>query len=155
MTGKHTSNEARERRLRSVPPLPDPAVADEPVGLPVPLAEKVDGYVVRFASQLRQGVMAASVAIGLEVLDELMAAEVDELAGPKGKHNPDRRFYRHGTEDGSVTLGGRKVEVRRPRVRTSDDEAEAPLESYETAKAADLLGEHMVGAMLAGLSTRR
>ena len=93
MTGKHTHAEGRERLLRSVPPLPDPAVADEPVGLPAPLAEKVDGYVVRFAAQLRQGVMAASVAIGLEVLDELMAAEVDELAGPKGKHDPDRRFH--------------------------------------------------------------
>ena len=155
-TGKHTHAEGRERLLRLVPELPDPTAAeDELAGLPGPLAEKVDGYVVRFASQLRQGVMAASVAIGLEVLDELMAAEVDELAGPKGKHDPDRRFYRHGTEDGSVTLGGRKVEVRRPRVRTADDEAEAPLAAYETAKATDLLGEHMVGAMLAGLSTRR
>ena len=157
MTGKHTHAEGRERLLRLVSEPPETGAGDELIGLPGPLAERVDGYVVRFASQLRQGVMAASVAIGLEVLDELMAAEVDELAGPKGKHNPDRRFYRHGTEDGSVTLGGRKVEVRRPRVRTADDEAgaEAPLESYETAKAVDLLGEHMVGAMLAGLSTRR
>ena len=68
MTGKHTSDEGRERLLRSVPPLPEPAAADEPVGLPASLAQKVDGYVVRFASQLRQGVMAASVAIGLQVL---------------------------------------------------------------------------------------
>ena len=99
--------------------------------------------------------MAASVAIGLQVLDELMAAEVDELAGPKGKHNTQRTHVRHGSEAGSVTLGGRKVEVARPWVRTADDAAEAPLASYETAKAADLLGEQMVGAMLAGLSTRR
>jgi len=154
MTGKHTHDEGRERTLRLVPP-PTPAAADGLVGLPVPLGERVEGYTVRFAAQLRKGVLAASVAIGLEVLDELMAVEVEQLAGPKGKHNPDRGFYRHGTEDGSVTLGGRKVEVRRPRVRTSDDTAEASLEVYETARAADLLGEHMVGAMLAGLSTRR
>ena len=128
MTGKHTHDQGRERTLRSVPtPTSSPAPAGEPVGLPVSLAERVDGYTVRFAEQLRQGVMAASVAIGLEVLDELMAAEVDELAGPRGKHNPDRRFCRHGTEDGSVTLGGRKVDVRRPRVRTSDDTGEASL----------------------------
>ena len=37
---------------------------------------------------------------------------------------------------------------------TAADEAEAPLASYEAAIAADLLGEHMLGAMLAGLSTR-
>lgn len=159
MTGKHTHDEGRERMLRSLPTRGEtPAAsagADGPAGLPAALSDKVDGYAVRFAAQLRQGVMAASVAIGLEVLDELMAAEVDELAGPKGKHNPDRSHVRHGTEDGSVTLGGRKVDVRRPRVRTAADDGEARLEVYETARAADLLGEHMVGAMLAGLSTRR
>ncbi len=155
MTGKRTRDAGRERLLRSVAEPPETGACDELVGWPGPLAEKVDGYVVRFASQLRQGVMAASVAIGLQVLDELMAAEVAELAGPKGKHNPDRRFYRHGTEDGSVTLGGRKVDVTRRRVRTANDEGEAPLATYETAKASGLLGEHMVGAMLAGLSSRR
>gem|GEM_PF-5328837 len=38
-----------------------------------------------------------------------------------------------------MTLGGRRVEVARPRVRIADDAAEAPLEAYETAKAADRL----------------
>ena len=42
------------------------------------------------------------------------------LAGPKGRHDPNRTAVRHGTEDGSVTLGGRRVPVRRPRVRTAD-----------------------------------
>jgi transposase-like protein len=40
-------------------------------------------------------------------------------------------------------------------VRTAGDESEATLEVYEVAHAEDLLAEHMVGAMLAGLSTRR
>lgn len=84
-----------------------------------------------------------------------MQAEVSELAGPKGKHDPDRTHKRHGDEDGSVVLGGRKVKIRHPRVRTADDSAEAPLATYETAHASDLLAEHMVGTMLAGLSTRR
>jgi hypothetical protein len=43
------------------------------------------------------------------VIGELMEAEVAELAGPKGKHNRHRSAYRHGTEDGKVTLGGRRV----------------------------------------------
>ncbi len=115
----------------------------------------VDEMVGRFAERMREGVLAASVAIGLEVLDELMAGEVTSLAGPKGKHDPERTHKRHGTEDGSVVLGGRRVGVRRPRVRTADGSAEARLGSYETARASDLLAEHMVGAMLAGLSTRR
>jgi transposase-like protein len=99
--------------------------------------------------------MAASVAIGLDVLDQMMQSEVTGLAGPKGRHDPDRSHVRHGSEAGSVTLGGRKVPMRRPRVRTAGDESEATLEVYEVAHAEDLLAKHMVGAMLAGLSTRR
>ena len=38
-----------------------------------------------------------------------MEAEVDEVVGPKGKHDPDRTAKRHGHEDGSMTLGGRRV----------------------------------------------
>lgn len=43
-----------------------------------------------------------------------MAEEVDAVVGPKGKQNPDRVVVRHGHEDGEITLGGRRVEVRRP-----------------------------------------
>lgn len=93
--------------------------------------------------------------MGLEVLDELMGAEVTALAGPRGKHQPDRAAYRHGTDAGTVTLGGRRLTVRRPRVRSVDGSAELPLASYEAASATDLLAEGIVARMLAGLSTRR
>ena len=58
-----------------------------------------------------------------------------------------------------MTLGGRRVPVRRPRVRTvADDdgvEREVHLESYDTFASVDLLADHMVASMLAGLSGRR
>ncbi|MGZ4666304.1 MAG: hypothetical protein ACXV5Q_15060, partial [Frankiaceae bacterium] len=73
------------------------------------LAGKVGDQLELFAARMREGLLAASVAIGLDVMGELMAAEVTELAGPKGKHNPaGRTAYRHGDEDGTVVLGGRK-----------------------------------------------
>jgi len=43
-----------------------------------------------------------------------MELEVTEVVGPKGKHNGERTAKRHGHEDGSLTLGGRRVPVRRP-----------------------------------------
>jgi putative transposase len=64
------------------------------------------------------------VGVEVGVMHELMELEVDEVVGPKGRHHPDRRAVRHGHEDGSMTLGGRRVEVRRPRVRTADGEHE-------------------------------
>jgi len=57
-----------------------------------------------------------------------MELEVDEVVGPNGKHDPDRTAKRHGHEDGSMTLGGPRVAVRRPRMRTADDARELPVE---------------------------
>ena len=67
----------------------------------------------------REGLLALSVGVGLSVVHELMELEVDEVVGPKGKHDPDRSAKRHGHEDGSMTLGGRRVQVRRPRIRST------------------------------------
>jgi putative transposase len=60
-----------------------------------------------------------------------MEREVTEVVGPKGKHDRDGTAKRHGREDGSLTLGGRRVPVRRPRMRTADDEHELPVARYE------------------------
>lgn len=123
------------------------------------LAGSVSEQVELFAERMREGLLAASVAIGLEVMGELVEAEVSGLAGPKGKHDQARTVYRHGSEDGRVTLGGRRVPVRRPRVRTVSDEVgverEVRLESYDTFASVDLLSDRMVASMLAGLSGRR
>jgi len=118
------------------------------------LAGNVDEQLGLFAERMREGLLAASVAIGLEVMSELQEAEVAELAGPKGKHDPGRSVYRHGSEAGRVTLGGRRVPVRRPRVRSLEG-AEVRLESYDTFASVDLLAERMVASLLAGLSGRR
>jgi len=147
MTTNIAGWEVGERRL--VP------VGDAPVVLPETLVGELDELTGRFAERIGEGLMAASVAIGLDVLGRMMQTEVSGLAGPKGRHDPDRTHVRHGTEAGSVVLGGRKVPMRRPRVRTAGDESEAVLETYEVAHGEDLLAEHMVGAILAGLSTRR
>ena len=128
-------------------------------GLAARLAGTMSDQLELFASQMRQGLLAASVAIGLGVMGELIDAEVADVAGPKGRHDPDRGAYRHGSEAGKVTLGGRRIAVVRPRVRAVGDEhgveRELHLESYDTFASVDLLAEHMVASMLAGLSTRR
>ncbi len=84
-----------------------------------------------------------------------MEEEVDDVVSPKGKHNSDRTAVRHSHEDGEVTLGGRRVEVRRPGVRTADGEAEVPLGTYEHFADRDPLGRVVLERMLAGVSTRR
>lgn len=103
----------------------------------------------------REGLLALSVGVGLGVVHELMELEVDEVVGPKGRHDPARTAKRHGHEDGSMTLGGRRVRVRRPRVRSADDERELPVETYAYFADRDPLTRAVMDRMLAGVSARR
>jgi transposase-like protein len=103
----------------------------------------------------KEGLLALSVGVGLGVLAEMMEAELDEIVGPKGKHNPARTAVRHGHDDGEVTLGGRRVEVKRPRARTPDGNGEIPLATYQHFADRDPLQRHVLEQMLAGVSTRR
>ena len=70
-----------------------------------------------------------SVAAELAVRAAMFEAEITEACGPKGKHDAKRAAVRHGSGRGSVTLGGRRVAVGRPRARTLDGH-EVPLTSY-------------------------
>jgi putative transposase len=75
--------------------------------------------------------------------------------GPKGKHDPDRAAVRHGHEGGEVTLGGRRVAVRRPRARSADGSEEVALKTYAHFPDRDPLTRVVLEQMLAGVSTRR
>ena len=103
----------------------------------------------------REGLLALSVGVGLGVLAELMEEEVDEVVGPKGRHDADRVAVRHGHEAGAVTLGGRRVPVERPRVRSADGQVELPLATYAHFADRDPLTQLVLERMLAGVSTRR
>ena len=118
------------------------------------LAEIAIAQLETFQATVRQGLLAASVQIGLGVMQELMAAEVDQIVGPKGRHQPSRTASRHGGEAGSVPVGGRRIPVRRPRVRAVDGSGEIGLETWDCFQQVDLLSERAVTAMLAGVSTR-
>jgi hypothetical protein len=78
-----------------------------------------------------------------------MEEEVDEVVGSKGKHNAERTAVRHGHESGEVTLGGRRVQVERPRVREAD--GSGPLDDVGVRVAVDgdavlgVDGERVVG----------
>ena len=106
------------------------------------------------AGSVREGLLALSVGVGLKVLEELLAEELSAVVGPKGKHDPARTASRHGSRPGQVVLGGRKVQVRRPRARTAAGR-ELPLRTWSHFACDDLLAERTVETMLAGLSTRR
>jgi hypothetical protein len=120
-----------------------------------PLPPQIQDALGELVGAAREGLLALSVGVGLGVVHELMELEVTEVVGAKGKHDPDRTAKRHGHEDGSMTLGGRRVPVSRPRVRSADDEHEVPVKTYEYFADRDPLTRAVMDRMLAGVSTRR
>ena len=120
-----------------------------------PLPPQVQEALGELVGAAREGLLALSVGVGLSVVHWLMEAEVEEVVGPKGRHNPDRTAKRHGHERGSMTLGGRRVEVSRPRIRTADDERELPVGTYDYFADRDRLIVVVMNRMLAGVSTRK
>src|SRR4051812_2452219 len=87
-------------------------------------------------------------------MQQLMEADVAAVCGPRGKHDP-RTATRHGTGQGSVTLGGRRVPITRPRIRAVGGSGEVAVPAYELFSATELLGRMAMERMLAGVSTRR
>src|SRR3954466_5761614 len=120
-----------------------------------PLPAQVQEALGELVGAAREGLLALSVGVGLSVVHELMEVEVTEVVGPKGKHDRDRAAKRHGHEDGSMTLGGRRVAVRRPRMRTADDEHELPVRTYEYFADRDPLTRAVMDRMLAGVPRGR
>jgi putative transposase len=106
------------------------------------------------AESAREGLLAMSVATGLKVMHAMMEAEITTLAGPKGRHDPDRIVVRHGGTPSSVTLGARRVPISRPRARSSEG-GEVRLDTFAAFAGDDLLAETVMSRMLAGLAGRR
>ena len=117
--------------------------------------EQVSVAMAEIAESMHEGLLALAVGAGLQVMQALMDADVTALAGPKGRHDQGRTAVRHGRERGSVTLGGRRVAVTRPRVRAADGSGELSVPSYELFTSTEVLGTMALEKMLAGLSTRR
>jgi putative transposase len=101
----------------------------------------------------RQHLLAWVHAQGLAALDELFREEALALAGAKGRHQGQRTHHHWGTAATELTFGGRRVQVRRPRVRGTTG-GEAILPSVAAFRDRDPLTARMMQQLLAGVSTR-
>ncbi len=126
-------------------------------GLPGEIAvpEQVIVSMTEIAESAKEGLLALAVGTGMQVMAAMFSEDAERLCGPDGRHNPGRAGYRHGTGAGSVTLGGRRVPVTRPRVRAADGSGELHLPSYDLFSSTEILGRLAMEKMLAGLSSRR
>lgn len=105
-------------------------VVQEQVASELALSAGVQEALGELVGAAKEGLLALSVGVGLSVLSEMMEAELEEVVGVKHATIAGRSAVRHGHESGEVTLGGRRMAVKRPRARTADGAHEVPLATY-------------------------
>jgi transposase-like protein len=103
---------------------------------------------------VRENLRAFVISAGTAALTAVLEEERTELVGPRYAHLPTRQARRSGSAPGELVMGGRRVQVRRPRARTVDGK-EVQLPSWTAFGAEDPLNERAVEQMLIGVTTRR
>lgn len=116
------------------------------VELPVSLAAVVEGLTDEIEQLAGQA--------GLLIMHAVMEAEVEQLAGPKGRHEPQRANSRWGRQRGYAVLGGKKVRLTRPRVR-NEAGGELALQSYARFQSPPRRRGSIYKKLIHGISTRK
>src|SRR5918996_2810956 len=70
--------------------VPAPKVVTAIEATESPLPPRIQEALGELVGAAREGLLALSVGVGLGVVHELMELEVDEVVGPRGRHNPAR-----------------------------------------------------------------
>lgn len=102
----------------------------------------------------REDLLGMATRSGLEILAAMLEEDRKRIVGPNRRWDEARAAYRHGYDEGPVVMGGRKVRVRKPRVRGAAGEGEIVLPTWEWATAQDPLDRRTMEQMLLGVSTR-
>lgn len=131
----------RSKRQASLKELPQAVT----VQMPLPMLATLN--------DVRQGFHSLCIEAGRQVLTSMMEQDRTALCGPKWVPNPEREARRMGHTRSLVVLGGRRIEIKRPRARSIDG-AEHALTSYRWAAASDPIDQHTMEAIAAGASTR-
>jgi len=106
------------------------------------------------------GVLATKEALfglvqqsGLLVMREVFAEEAEKVAGPKGRHQKERRANHWGAPLTEFPFAGRKILLPRPRVRAVGG-GEITLPGIEELRGLDPVSEKVIEQILVGVSTR-
>lgn len=119
----------------------------------VPALQTLHLPLVEFLVDTKTELFELAMRSGLTVLTKMLEADRTALCGPRYAHQPERTATRAGTVPGEVVLGGRKVAIRRPRVRAQG--REVPLPTLQALGDEDPLNRRVVEQMLVGVATRQ
>ena len=101
----------------------------------------------------RTELLELALRSGLKVFTTMLEEDRTAICGLRYAHEPDRPASRAGSVRSEVVLGGRKVAIQRPRVRTADGEVALP--TFQTMAHRAPLDRRAVEQMLVGVATRQ
>lgn len=102
---------------------------------------------------VRNELRAFVIAQGMAALALMLEEDRVALCGPAYSRDRHEGARRAGSAAGELVMGGRRVRVKRPRVR--DDEGEVQLPTWLEFVAEDPLEERALEQMVIGVSTRK
>jgi len=124
------------------------------VDLPKTMAVEIPLPLLGAFANIEKSFFELCIDSGQQVLQAMMEQDREDLCGPRWKRNPDRSAGRGGTTQSEVTLGGRRIAIKRPRVRSKEGE-EVELPSFAFAADRDPLDHHSLNAVACGISSRK
>ncbi len=102
---------------------------------------------------IRQTLLDTVLTSGTIQAIEMLRSQQEALCGPRYKQVADRKAHRHGSTAGSLVMGGRRVTLPRPRVRSvAGREVELP--AWTQWSREDPLEQRALQQMILGVSTR-
>ena len=90
---------------------------------------------------------------GLLIMQSLIEEEVEQRAGQRYKHDPQREAMRWGKEESHVTFGGKKVPFLRPRLRGAKGQ-EVQLDRFKLFQRGSAMEEAVAKQVICGVSMR-
>ncbi len=90
------------------------------VDLPETMAVEIPLPLLEAFGSIESSFFELCIDSGQQVLQAMMEQDRKDLCGPRWKRDPERRAGRAGTTKSEVTLGGRRISIPRPRVRSKE-----------------------------------
>jgi putative transposase len=107
----------------------------------------------RMILDARRSLRELVLSSGLEVFTEMLEEDRKALCGPRHQPDAERKAYRHGHDEGSLVFGGRKIRLKKPRVRSvAGEEIELPM--WRQMSDEDPIRDRIVQQILSGVSNR-
>ena len=124
------------------------------VDLPKTMAVEIPLPLLGAFANIENSFFELCIDAGQQVLAAMMEQDREDLCGPRWKRDPDRSAGRAGTTKSEVTLGGRRIALSRPRVRSQEGQ-EMELPSFALAAKRDPLDRKALNAVACGISSRK